>query len=54
MKTALVLTTILKFYLHISKDKQKARLEARRDTPEKPWKFQPGNLAVRARGETIT
>ena len=41
-------TTILKFYLHISKDEQKARLEARRDTPGKQWKFQPGDLAVRA------
>lgn len=41
-------TTILKFYLHISKDEQKKRLEARRDTPDKQWKFQPGDLAVRA------
>lgn len=41
-------TTILKFYLHISKDEQKKRLEARRDTPEKQWKFQPADLAVRA------
>ena len=41
-------TTILKFYLHISKDEQKSRLEARRDTPEKQWKFQPGDLTVRA------
>ncbi len=41
-------TTILKFYLHISKDEQKARLEARRDTPEKQWKFLPSDLAVRA------
>lgn len=41
-------TTILKFYLHISKDEQKTRLEARRDTAEKRWKFQPGDLAVRA------
>jgi len=41
-------TTILKFYLHISKDEQKTRLEARRDTVEKQWKFQPGDLAVRA------
>ncbi|MBU4499338.1 MAG: polyphosphate kinase 2 family protein [Gammaproteobacteria bacterium] len=40
-------TTILKFYLHISKDEQKKRLEERRDTPEKQWKFQPGDLAVR-------
>lgn len=41
-------TSILKFYLHISKDEQKKRLEARRDTPEKQWKFQPADLAVRA------
>jgi PPK2 family polyphosphate:nucleotide phosphotransferase len=40
-------TTILKFYLHISKDEQKKRLEARRDTPEKQWKFLPDDLAVR-------
>lgn len=41
-------TTILKFYLHISKDEQKARLEARRDTASKQWKFQPDDLVVRA------
>lgn len=41
-------TTIRKFYLHISKDEQKKRLEARRDDPRKQWKFQPGDLAVRA------
>jgi PPK2 family polyphosphate:nucleotide phosphotransferase len=41
-------TTILKFYLHISKDEQKKRLEERRDTPEKQWKFQPDDLTVRA------
>ena len=41
-------TTILKFYLHISKDEQKERLEARRDDPRKQWKFQPGDLAARA------
>ena len=41
-------TTILKFYLHISRDEQKKRLEERRDTPHKQWKFQPGDLAVRA------
>lgn len=42
-------TTILKFYLHISRDEQKKRLEARRDTPRKQWKFRPDDLAVRAR-----
>jgi PPK2 family polyphosphate:nucleotide phosphotransferase len=40
-------TTILKFFLHISKDEQKRRLEARRDDPEKQWKFNPGDLAER-------
>ncbi len=40
-------TTLLKFYLHISKDEQKKRLEERRDTPEKQWKFHLGDLAVR-------
>jgi PPK2 family polyphosphate:nucleotide phosphotransferase len=40
-------TTILKFYLHISKDEQQKRLEERRDTPEKQWKFHLGDLAVR-------
>jgi PPK2 family polyphosphate:nucleotide phosphotransferase len=41
-------TTLLKFYLHISKDEQKKRLEERRDNPQKQWKFQPGDLPVRA------
>lgn len=40
-------TTIVKFFLHISKDEQKARLEARRDTPEKRWKFNLGDLEER-------
>jgi PPK2 family polyphosphate:nucleotide phosphotransferase len=40
-------TTLLKFYLHISKDEQKKRLEERRDNPQKQWKFQPEDLAVR-------
>jgi PPK2 family polyphosphate:nucleotide phosphotransferase len=40
-------TTLLKFYLHISKDEQKKRLEERRDNPQQQWKFQPEDLAVR-------
>jgi polyphosphate kinase 2 (PPK2 family) len=40
-------TTIVKFFLHISKDEQKARLEERRDTPEKRWKFNLGDLEER-------
>lgn len=39
--------TILKFYLHISKDEQKQRLEARLNDPEKNWKFNPGDLVER-------
>ena len=40
-------TTILKFYLHISKDEQKKRLQARIKNPAKHWKFDPGDLAER-------
>lgn len=39
--------TILKFFLHISKEEQKERLEARRDDPSKRWKFNPGDLKER-------
>ena len=38
---------ILKFFLHISKDEQKERLQARLDDPEKHWKFDPGDLDER-------
>jgi PPK2 family polyphosphate:nucleotide phosphotransferase len=40
-------TTILKFFLHISLDEQKQRLIERLDTPEKQWKFSPGDLPER-------
>jgi len=40
-------TTILKFYLHIDKDEQKARLQARLDEPHKRWKFAKGDLDER-------
>ena len=40
-------TTILKFYLHISKDEQKQRLQARLDEPDKHWKFRHGDLTER-------
>ena len=40
--------TILKFFLHISKDEQKERLQARLDNPEKHWKFNEGDLTERA------
>ncbi|WP_367394776.1 polyphosphate kinase 2 family protein [Cupriavidus sp. Agwp_2] len=40
-------TTIVKCFLHISRDEQKARLEARLADPEKHWKFDTGDLAER-------
>jgi len=40
-------TTILKFYLHIDKDQQKERLQARLDDPSKHWKFRLGDLEER-------
>lgn len=42
-------TTILKFYLHIDKDEQKERLQARLDDPSKHWKFRLGDLEERKR-----
>lgn len=44
-------TTILKFYLHISKDEQKKRLVERRDDPTKQWKFNPADLKARDQWE---
>lgn len=40
-------TTILKLFLHISKDEQKERLEERIRDPEKRWKFNEGDLEER-------
>ncbi len=40
--------TVLKFFLHISKDEQKRRLEDRLATPEKRWKFSRNDLIERA------
>ncbi len=40
-------TVILKFFLHISKDEQKERLEERIRNPEKRWKFNEGDLEER-------
>ena len=37
-------TTVLKFMLHISKDEQRERLQARLDEPDKRWKFNPADL----------
>lgn len=40
-------TTILKFYLHLSKDKQGEKLQERIDDPEKQWKHNPGDWEER-------
>ncbi len=42
-------TTIVKIFLHISKDEQKRRLEARLANPAKHWKINPDDLVDRAR-----
>jgi PPK2 family polyphosphate:nucleotide phosphotransferase len=42
-------TTILKLFLHISKDEQKKRLENRLKDPTKNWKFDPADLRERER-----
>jgi PPK2 family polyphosphate:nucleotide phosphotransferase len=41
-------TIIRKFFLHISKDEQKERLEERLSNPAKHWKFEHGDLDTRA------
>ena len=42
-------TTIVKIFLHISKDEQKERLQARLDDPAKQWKFDVQDLEERKR-----
>lgn len=42
-------TAIVKIMLHISEDEQRERLEARLADPSKTYKFNPGDLATRAR-----
>ncbi|MDZ4141425.1 MAG: polyphosphate kinase 2 family protein [Methylotenera sp.] len=41
-------TTIIKCFLHISKEEQKSRMQERLDDPTKTWKFNPGDLKERA------
>ena len=40
-------TTVVKFFLHISKEEQRERLQERYDTPKKRWKFSLGDLEER-------
>ena len=45
-------TTVLKFFLHISKNEQKRRLEKRLRNPDKHWKFNRADLVERAAWDT--
>ena len=40
-------THVIKLFLHISKDEQRKRIQARLDTPEKNWKFTTADIAER-------
>jgi PPK2 family polyphosphate:nucleotide phosphotransferase len=40
--------TVLKFFLHISKDEQKKRLQRRLNNPDKRWKFSSADIKERA------
>ena len=40
-------TLVLKFFLYISKEEQRQRLQERIDVPEKRWKFNPTDLEER-------
>lgn len=42
-------TTIVKLFLHISKEEQRERLQDRLDRPEKHWKFDPADLRPRSK-----
>lgn len=41
-------TTVIKCFLHISKEEQKKRLQERLDNAHKTWKFNPNDLQERA------
>jgi PPK2 family polyphosphate:nucleotide phosphotransferase len=47
-------TTVLKFFLHVSRAEQAERLRARLDEPDKNWKFDAGDLDDRMRWGAYT
>ena len=47
-------TVIRKFFLHISKDEQRERLQERLDNPAKNWKFEHGDLEERKHWDAYT
>ncbi|GLC23701.1 PPK2 family polyphosphate kinase [Roseisolibacter agri] len=46
--------SVLKFFLHVSREEQGRRLLERLDEPEKRWKFDPGDLDDRDRWDDYT
>ena len=42
-------TVVIKCFLHMSREEQASRLEARLDDPDKRWKFKPGDIDERER-----
>ncbi|MEZ5317708.1 MAG: polyphosphate kinase 2 family protein [Vicinamibacterales bacterium] len=42
-------TTVVKFFLHVSKEEQRQRFLERLDNPDKMWKFSMSDVAERAR-----
>jgi PPK2 family polyphosphate:nucleotide phosphotransferase len=46
-------TTLVKCFLHISREEQKQRFEERLEDPEKRWKFNPADLEVRERWDEL-
>jgi PPK2 family polyphosphate:nucleotide phosphotransferase len=47
-------TTVVKFFLHISRDEQRRRLLERLDDPAKHWKFSAGDLEERKLWDAYT
>jgi PPK2 family polyphosphate:nucleotide phosphotransferase len=47
-------TSVVKIFLHVGKDEQRARLQARLDDPEKRWKFERSDLDTRALWDQYT
>jgi PPK2 family polyphosphate:nucleotide phosphotransferase len=47
-------TTVVKCFLHISKNESRDRLLSRLDSPDKLWKFNPGDIDSRAEWDPLT
>lgn len=47
-------TVIVKCFIHVSRDEQRARLQSRLDDPAKNWKFRLGDLEDRAHWDDFT